>query len=529
MSPRAPLRYSPTTASLWAVVIFATLIGADAVAAPRRDASPRAPRDATPRAHRVSPTRSADPPQPRQPPQRAVRAPAWPLILGDDGRPLLHGACVAAPREHEAYVDLPTPSDPSVVAVWFDAARLRGSACVIDVQVLDREGGSRSSRAVPCDADDTRVGVRFHLVPRVDSEISAAGTFEVAARPGDSVVVARRESDEAHGLLTVGASDGPCPALAVALSIHVVRADPDAGTPAGTTRTAVVANVAALLAHAGEAYASCGVVPTLAQELDLVDSPPPFVLSVAEGDGLPARGGGEIRFRANGQPIGPVRTVAMASPEETAHAIAASLRAAGLGATVRPLPRLDRAAGGAADILVFDARGRPVTLDYEPSAPLSSDARQRVVLGRVDFADGLDDYDFDRAQVGTLEERTLMYAHADADPTTIDAFIVERFTSTTRQGESFIPRDGSPFMGSVIVDRAGVFHDPSTYTLAHEIGHVLLDDPFHPTGWRPGEFPRVMGSDSGAIDSAIVRYFSAQECDRMRFAGRRWMRPLGAR
>jgi hypothetical protein len=101
-------------------------------------------------------------------------------------------------------------------------------------------------------------------------------------------------------------------------------------------------------------------------------------------------------------------------------------------------------------------------------------------VGEVNLGDGLSHFEDLDAAAGTVEERTLVRAYQDDDPSTIDVFIVPSFSKTGRIGESFIDADGSGIQNAVIVDRAAIRSGARSYALAHEIGHVLLDMPGHP-------------------------------------------------
>ena len=61
------------------------------------------------------------------------------------------------------------------------------------------------------------------------------------------------------------------------------------------------------------------------------------------------------------------------------------------------------------------ADGSLVRIEPEPNRALSTDARQSVTIGSVDLGDGLQEFDNMTAQVGSLEERTLIKALADEE------------------------------------------------------------------------------------------------------------------
>jgi hypothetical protein len=161
-------------------------------------------------------------------------------------------------------------------------------------------------------------------------------------------------------------------------------------------------------------------------------------------------------------------------------------------------PRAENGAGESADVVVRSRAGALATLAPRGATPLSSDARQGVAIGRVSLEDGVQQFDNMVAAAGTLEERTLVKLLGDGDPTTIDVFFINRFAAPERQGEAFIESDGSTMANSLVLDRNAVRFERQAWVQAHELGHVLLDEPFHPDnfGWdRPS---LLMDSDARA-------------------------------
>jgi len=249
-------------------------------------------------------------------------------------------------------------------------------------------------------------------------------------------------------------------------------------------------------------------------------------LSVADEDGLPARGGGELRFRVDDQAIGPVRTQPNARPVETARSIAAALADAGFHANVTENLGARAGAGRSADVLIRTHSGAFVHLEPVPGVALSTDVRQSLRIGSVDLSDGLQEFDNMTAQVGTLEERTLIKALGDEDPRTIDVFVVSHFTGATRQGEAFIAEPAGPITNTVLIDRNGLRHATLAWTLAHELGHVLMNDPLHPDNVGPDRPWLLMDADSGRGTVDGPKRLRAQDCQRVRDTERSARRPL---
>jgi hypothetical protein len=147
-------------------------------------------------------------------------------------------------------------------------------------------------------------------------------------------------------------------------------------------------------------------------------------------------------------------------------------------------------------------------------APLSSDPTLAACIGVVAPADGLDHFTDVNARAGTVEERTLVKAYDDGDPTTIDVLLIPAFGGTGRIGESLVDEDGAAITNTVILDRASVRAGARSYVLAHELGHVLLDLPSHPDDYgvdRPSDL-----MDADAADPSIFgpRRLSIEECER---------------
>jgi hypothetical protein len=260
--------------------------------------------------------------------------------------------------------------------------------------------------------------------------------------------------------------------------------------------------------------------------MEIVPPPSATLLAVANEDGLPARGGGEMRFRLDGQSIGPIATVAGARPAATAQLIAEAVRKHGYFAKVSENLATRSGAGPSADVLIRKKSGELVSLSTDDAGPLSSDARQSLQIGSVDLGDGLQEFDNTTAQVGSLEERTMLKALSDDDPHSIDIFVVNQFTAATRQGEAFIADPAGPITNSVVIDRNGLRHAPLAWTLAHELGHVLMNDPLHPDNVGPDRPWLLMDADSGRGTVDGPKRLRAADCQRMRETSRRARFPL---
>jgi hypothetical protein len=273
------------------------------------------------------------------------------------------------------------------------------------------------------------------------------------------------------------------------------------------------------LSIANQIWLQCGVTfgdPAEAA-ITSADPPPPTLLAVADGNGLPAAGGGELRFRVDGRTLGPIETRAGDSPQTTALNLADALHEAGFQAMVTVNPSTVFGAGESADILVRRKDSSLVVIEAIAGVPLSSDTRQTLHIGQVDLGDGLDEFNNMTAQSGTLEERTLLKALGDDDPSTIDLFIVNRFSHGTRQGEAFIEASAGPLINAVILDRNGLRQRQTAWTMAHEIGHVLLNQPLHPDNLGPDRPSLLMDSDNNRGTVNGPKRLSPEECERVRY------------
>ena len=314
-----------------------------------------------------------------------------------------------------------------------------------------------------------------------------------------------------------GIEDGPSAARRGRLRIRVLR-HRDGGVPAvgGDDRGALrIARDQVSIAN--EIWVQCAVgfgAPGSA-DIEVVDPPPASLLAIGDGDGLPAWGGGVVRFRVNGRPV-EVSTSVSAPPIQTALAIGEALRRIGFVPEVTENPRTEFGAGRSADVVVRTATGELATLTPNRGAPLSTDRRQGAAIGAVDLRDGLREFDNMTAAAGTLEERALIKTLGDDDPGTIDLFIVNRFTNGTRQGEAFIEADGSAIINTLILDRNGIRQQREAWTQSHEIGHILMDMPFHPDNVGPDRPWLLMDADSSQGLVTGPKRLTRDECHRAR-------------
>ena len=308
---------------------------------------------------------------------------------------------------------------------------------------------------------------------------------------------------------------GPVERLRAHLRVRIVRIAAGAAPALGGS-DAKALNVARAAVRAASAlWGQCGIQFGRDDQLDLavVAPPVPHLLAVGCDLGLPATGGGEIAFRV-GRARFRVKTTAGQTPTQVAAEVVSALKRGGYEAHISANARIGSGALRSVDVLVRGPAGEPQRVERDDTAPLSSDQSLSVCLGEVDLADGLTHFDDLSAGVGTLEERTLIKGLADDDPRTIDVFIVPYFARTARIGESFISADESHIENVVIIDRSGVRARSRSHTLAHELGHVLLDMPGHPDDLG-SDHPELL-MDADAADATIFgpRRLTLEECTR---------------
>jgi len=177
-------------------------------------------------------------------------------------------------------------------------------------------------------------------------------------------------------------------------------------------------------------------------------------------------------------------------------------------------PRTESAALPTVDLAVRDRTGRLLSLAPDRAGEISSDPSLRVCSLAVHLEDGLDHFSDGDAAAGTLEERTLLRALMDDDARTIDLLIVPVFAGLGRIGESFIFSPGASIQNALILDRGGIRASMRSFTLAHELGHILLDMPGHPDDYGIDRPSSLMDAD--AADGTIFgpRRLSLADCQR---------------
>jgi hypothetical protein len=307
---------------------------------------------------------------------------------------------------------------------------------------------------------------------------------------------------------------GPLARYRARLRVRVLRTGPGGGVSVGWDAPGGIEVARQEVANANALWGQCGVQFGDPAQLDvqIVEPPPPHMFAVGCGLGLPARGG-KIGLKIGDRRLEVVTRPGL-SPERVAESIAQQIRRAGFSVVLSPNPRESFAANASVDVLVRSAKGKYVSLDVLPADGPGAETSLEVCLGAVNLTDGLSHFTDADAAAGTLEERALLKAIADDDPTTIDVLLLPYFVTVGRIGESFVDAAGLGVRNAIIVDRAGVRAGARSFALAHELGHVLLQVAGHPDDFG-SDLPTSL-MDADAADSSIFgpRRLSVAECER---------------
>lgn len=443
---------------------------------------------------------------------RPTRAePAEPQLLALDAQnaPLPAGTAIGISHRITHDSSLPRSSDAAVVSPDPDNFRielvaLREARDVVyaTLQAVDGEDRHGLLRHVPLRRVPGTTRFRSPFLRLVadatDASAPDVGPQLLRARLGDRILISLPTGAASAVYRVGGRRDRAGTLLRGVLRVSVLRYQHQGGPVLGKDDAEAIQLARRQVEIANEIWAQCNIDfgrPESA-EVRVVDPPGPLLLSIADLDGLPARGDGSVVLRVAGKLLGPIRTSVNALPEQTALAIAREARLQGLRAEVSLNPRADHGAYPSADLVFRDQHGAALPIFADGLRPLSTDTRQLVRVGSVDLADGVSEFDNTTSAVGTLEERTLVKLLGDGDPATIDVFLINRFVNRDRQGEAFIEADGSTMANSLIFDRNAVRYERQAWVQAHELGHVLLDEPLHPDNVGPDRPWLLMDADA---------------------------------
>jgi hypothetical protein len=308
---------------------------------------------------------------------------------------------------------------------------------------------------------------------------------------------------------------GPIGRLLATLRPFVLRVTAGGAPAIGGTDAGALDALRAELGAASAIWGQCGVTFGDPRSIDVrtVDPPPSHLVAIGDDLGI-AASGGEIRLRVEGKTLS-VSTSPGEPPDRVASDLARLVDKSGLLSVVSPNARIGPGLAPSVDVSVRRKDGTLCAVDTVPGVPLSTDPTLSVRIGSVDLSDGLQHFTDMDAMAGTLEERTLLKAFDDGDPRSIEVVVVPLFAGGGRIGESFIGSDLSSVRNVVLLDRAGIRARKSSLTLAHELGHVLMDLPGHPDDYGVDTPTLLMDSDAADASPFGPRRITLDECARV--------------
>ncbi|MEZ4408324.1 MAG: hypothetical protein R3A52_17880 [Polyangiales bacterium] len=386
-------------------------------------------------------------------------------ITNDDSLPRAAAWGEVSPDPDNARVEVWAPGATEEPRVRVESLGTAASFEVADGALRGRLGEVIARR--PDASAPWRTG--FIRLVSDDTDLNAPGVQGQTLRVGmrDRVRATWRREGVAGELRTdlrvmrPGNEDGPLAARMARWNIMVLRHRPEAqgGRPVvGDDDEGAVRVGRRQVSISNEVYLQCAITwgdPERAA-VRVVDPPPPAMLSVGDDDGMLALGG-EVRFRVNGRAVGPVVTRAGWRPLDTAAAVARAVEAAGFRTETTINPRTEYGYAGSVDVIVRDRGGHLATLSpMSPGGRVSTDARQRAQIAAVDLSDGIEEFRNLNSASGTLEERAVVKALSDRDPSTIELFVVNRFLRGTRIGEAFVEGEEGSILNALFLDRVGV-------------------------------------------------------------------------
>jgi hypothetical protein len=307
---------------------------------------------------------------------------------------------------------------------------------------------------------------------------------------------------------------GPIDRYRATVRLFLVRMVPHGPPPVGGDDAGAIAVARGELERANAMWGACGISlgPPGEAAIAVVDPPRPHMLALGCDHGLPASGGA-VRVRVDGREV-TAKLLPGMLPASAARVVAAAVERAGFSATVSDNPAMGAGAFGTSDVLVHRRGGEPALIEPPARGAPSSDATMTACIGRVDLEGGLAHFGDVDAIAGTVEERALIKAFDDGDPATIEVFVVPSFRGGGRIGESFIASDGGALRNLLVEDRGAVRSERAAFALAHELGHILLDDPGHPDDFGADTPTRLMDADAANGSAYGPRRIVVDECAR---------------
>ncbi len=456
--------------------------------------------------------------QPGRPPV-SVRVEVWAFEFADAA-----GSIIEAARDHLALSRLPPPrdaaSDPEAFRVTITPPEAGRGVPDVTVESLSAAGARLDTlehlRLTACEVGDCFASPPLRLVvDEADRGHDLAQGRALRAEVGGAVVI--RGLGQKQMIRVLGPRHGPLAAvgrLKLTVRPFVVRIGPGGAPAIGGNDAAATAIVQSDLALASALFGQCGLSlgDTSKLTVRVVDPPTSHLLSLGDRAGLPASGG-ILKMRVDGKPLS-VTFAKGSSIDHAARQVSDALTAAGFVVVTSVNARATSAAAASADLSVRRRDGSLATVAMQPDAPLTTDATLSAAIGTLGLSAGLDHFVDDDSPAGTLAERTLIKAFDDHDPRTIELFVVPYFAGFGRIGESFISGESPSMRNVVILDRAGVRARRTSFTAAHELGHVLLGMPGHPDDFGVDTPTQLLDSDAADASAFGPRRITLEQCER---------------
>jgi hypothetical protein len=402
---------------------------------------------------------------------------------------------------------------------------------IVRLTTRDPSGGATDSLesvtmgSVPCPLEtspELACGstVPIRLVPdEIDRNHPTTVERSLRASLGGAVELALPMSGRQLGSVRVGGprhtSIGPIVRYRGRLRVFLVRPTVGGPPPIGSDDVGALALARSEVAQASALWAACGIGfgPPSDLEATVVDPPRTHLIALGCGQAMASATNGRIHLKVDGHDIS-VPIDSNVTPAGAARVLASAIVKAGFVARVSDNPAIGATSLGTSDVIVRRRTGELALVEPPASGPLMTDPWLTVCLGRVDLEDGLQHFGDVDAIAGTIEERALIKAFDDGDPATIEVFVIPSFASGGRIGESFIGADGGSVRNVLIEDRAALRADRASFALAHELGHVLLDEPGHPDDFGRDTPSRLMDADATNGTAFGPRRLLVDECVR---------------
>jgi hypothetical protein len=430
-----------------------------------------------------------------------------------------HASLERTPPARVDLVDADTAyDDPDALRVVLTAPAGAGLSS-ITLESVSADGASldtlRDPKLAPVECGQGMVcsatpPIRF-VVDEVDRAHALVSMRSLRAEVGGAIVVRDAAGRKLQAIRVAGPRKSPTgPIGRYRMNVHPVvnRLSPRGAPAVGGTDGGALAAVRQELALASAAWGQCGISFGSVAQMDvkLAAPPPSYLVAIGDDVGLPASGG-EVKLRIEGKAVA-FSTKSGWSTRQAALELQRAAQKAGFVASISENARISPGAAPSVDVLMKKANGDFASVELVSSA----DATMSVNIGAVDLSDGLQHFGDTDSVAGTIEERTLVKAVEDGDPRTVEVVVVPFFAGGGRIGESFIGSDGSSMRNVVIIDRAGVRARRTSLTLAHELGHVILDEPGHPDDYGVDTPTLLMDSDASDSSPFGPRRLTVDEC-----------------